>query len=143
MQSRVKFSQYQVPICNWDENDWTQRLVHGIIDGHKSHIQHNVLKLAFDNGIEIAKLPAHTTHLLQALDLGVFKPLKEAYDREAHAFFLSNRRYINNNKGMEIVQTNYQPKMPSEKLALFHSPGNQHPPTHRPPPIIPLHHHQV
>ena len=38
-----------------------------IIDGHKSHIQYEVLKLAVENNIEIAKLPAHSTHLTTAI----------------------------------------------------------------------------
>ena len=39
-----------------------------ILDGHESHVEYEVRQLAIDNGIEIAKLPPHTTHLLQPLD---------------------------------------------------------------------------
>ena len=65
-----------------------------ILDGHESHVKYEVRQLAIDNGIEIAKLPPHTTHLLQPLDIGVFKPLKDAYDSVAHRFFLAERRYV-------------------------------------------------
>ena len=66
-----------------------------ILDGHKSHIKYEVRELAKKHSIEIAKLPSHATHLLQPLDLGIFKPLKESYDSSAHKFFLQHRRYIN------------------------------------------------
>ena len=66
-----------------------------ILDGHKSHIKYEVRELAKKHLIEIAKLPSHATHLLQPLDLGIFKPLKESYDSSAHKFFLQHRRYIN------------------------------------------------
>ena len=65
-----------------------------IIDGHKTHIQYEVLQLAKANEIEIAKLPPHITHLLQPLDLSLFKPMKEWYDREAHKLFMGDIRYI-------------------------------------------------
>ena len=65
-----------------------------IIDGHKTHIQYEVLQLAKANEIEIAKLPPHTTHLLQPLDLSLFKPMKEWYDREAHKLFMGDICYI-------------------------------------------------
>ena len=94
-----------------------------IIDGHKSHIQYNVLKLASDNGIEIAKLPAHTTHVLQPLDLGVFKPLKEAYDREAHAFFLSNRRYITKRNFPSLITKAWKSFKPSSAKNAFRKAG--------------------
>ena len=44
-----------------------------IEDGHASHTSIEVIELARDNDI---CLPSHTTHLLQPLDVGVFKSLK-------------------------------------------------------------------
>ncbi len=41
-----------------------------IQDGHGSHIS---IEFARENGIHILCLPAHTTHILQPLDVGVFK----------------------------------------------------------------------
>ena len=51
-------------------------------------------ELAVQHGVEVLKLPTHTTHLLQPLDLSVFKPLKTAYDNAAHRPFISERRYV-------------------------------------------------
>ena len=52
-----------------------------IKDGHSSHISIDVIQLARDNGIHLLCLPAHTIyiHLLQPLDVGVFKSLKSKF----------------------------------------------------------------
>ena len=47
-----------------------------IEDGHSSHISMEVIELARCNNIHVLCLPSHTTHLLQPLDVGVFKSLK-------------------------------------------------------------------
>lgn len=44
-----------------------------IYDGHSTHVDEKVVALAAKNDITILKLPAHTSHLLQPLDLAVFK----------------------------------------------------------------------
>ena len=50
-----------------------------IVDGHASHISVEVIEYAQKNQIHMLCLPAHTTHLLQPLDVGVFKSLKSFY----------------------------------------------------------------
>ena len=47
-----------------------------ILDGHSSYISYEVRKMAIENQIHMLKLPPHLTHLLQPLNVGVFKPLK-------------------------------------------------------------------
>ena len=49
-----------------------------ILDGHKSHISYEVRLLAREHNVHLLKLPQHLTHLLQPLDLLVFKPMKSA-----------------------------------------------------------------
>lgn len=51
-----------------------------IYDGHASHVSVDVIKTAIENQITILKLPPHTSHLLQPLDLSVFKSLKTRWD---------------------------------------------------------------
>uniref|UniRef100_A0A2H1WZ62 SFRICE_041149 n=1 Tax=Spodoptera frugiperda TaxID=7108 RepID=A0A2H1WZ62_SPOFR len=53
-----------------------------IYDGHSTHVQLAVIEMAKQNNITIIKLPPHTSHLLQPLDLSVFKPYKDAWDQE-------------------------------------------------------------
>lgn len=52
-----------------------------IYDGHATHVSEKVVSLARSNDITILKLPAHTSHLLQPLDLAVFKSFKTRWDQ--------------------------------------------------------------
>lgn len=45
-----------------------------VLDGHKSHITSDIVQLARSNEIWIICLPPHSTHVLQPLDVAVFKP---------------------------------------------------------------------
>jgi hypothetical protein len=56
-----------------------------IMDGHSSHITANVITFCMQNAIDLLILPPHTSHLLRALDVGVFAPLKRALARETDA----------------------------------------------------------
>lgn len=49
------------------------------LDGHKSHITIDVIRLARENNITILCLPPHATHILQPLDVSVFKPAKTVW----------------------------------------------------------------
>ncbi|CAG5025126.1 unnamed protein product [Parnassius apollo] len=53
-----------------------------IYDGHSTHVDERVVALAAENNITILKLPAHTSHLLQPLDLAVFKSFKSIWDKK-------------------------------------------------------------
>ena len=53
-----------------------------IEDGHSSHVSIEVIKLVRKNNVHLLCLPSHTTHLLQALDVGIFKSLKSYYNKE-------------------------------------------------------------
>src|SRR5450432_713864 len=50
-----------------------------IIDGHQSHITNAALRFCISSKIILLCLPAHTTHLLQPLDVGPFRPLAAVY----------------------------------------------------------------
>ena len=50
-----------------------------IQDGHASHMTIKLIELACTNDIHILCLPAHTTHILQTLDVGMFKSFKAYY----------------------------------------------------------------
>ena len=49
------------------------------IDGHGSHISVDLINAAIDNNIILYCLPPHTTHILQPLDVAVYRPLKVHY----------------------------------------------------------------
>lgn len=48
-------------------------------DGHKSHDSLGLIELARQHNITLFVFPPHTTHLLQPMDVGVFKPFKAAW----------------------------------------------------------------
>lgn len=50
-----------------------------IYDGHGSHLTYGTVKSAMANNIIILCLPPNTSHALQPLDVGVFRPLKLAW----------------------------------------------------------------
>jgi 4-hydroxybenzoate polyprenyltransferase len=52
-----------------------------ILDGHGSHMTEDFLFECYDNNVFLLFLPAHTSHVLQPLDVAVFGPLKNAYRR--------------------------------------------------------------
>ena len=52
-----------------------------VFDGYGVHIQYSTLKLLGDNNIVGVGLPAHTSHVLQPLDIAVFRDLKESFKK--------------------------------------------------------------
>ena len=54
-----------------------QRLL--VLDGHNSHTTMDFMWLCHTNNIHVIYLPAHTSHVLQPLDLSIFSPLKHSY----------------------------------------------------------------
>lgn len=66
------------------------RLVLIIEDGHASHVSLEVIKLAKENGIYLLCLPSHCTHILQPLDISVFKSLKSNFNKVCRDFLFKN-----------------------------------------------------
>ena len=60
------------------------------IDGHSSHITSKLATLARDNNIILFKLPPHMTHVLQPLDVSVFKGAKAEWKDVICKFFQTN-----------------------------------------------------
>ena len=65
-------------------------------DGHTSHLSIDLIELARANDIHLLCLPAHTTHILQPLDVGVFKAFKSHF----HA---ACRRYTREKPGRVVT----------------------------------------
>ena len=65
-----------------------------ILDGHKSHITYEVRELARGSNIHLLKLPPHTTHLLQPLDIGVFNRMKGTWQTTVTDITSRERRLI-------------------------------------------------
>ena len=52
-----------------------------LFDGHGSHLSQEFLDFCWKYHIRPFLLPAHTTHLLQPLDVGVFQSLKHNFKK--------------------------------------------------------------
>jgi hypothetical protein len=61
-----------------------------IQDGHGSHISIDVIEFAQKDNIHILCLPAHTTHILQPLDVGVFKSFKSNFSKACTRYIASH-----------------------------------------------------
>ena len=61
-----------------------------IQDGHSSHASIELIECARANYIHVLCLPAHTTHILQPLDVGVFKSFKAAFSKACRNYTLKH-----------------------------------------------------
>jgi hypothetical protein len=53
-----------------------------VLDGHESHVSADFQCYCKENKIVTLCMPAHSSHLLQPLDVGCFGPLKRSYGKE-------------------------------------------------------------
>lgn len=65
---------------NFLRNCVPQRPILLIFDGHSTHLDIKLIESAVANDVTILKLPPHSSHLLQPMDLAVFRSLKCAWD---------------------------------------------------------------
>ena len=65
-----------------------------IIDGHESHISAEFDQYCKDNNIITVSMPAHSSHILQPLDVALYSPLKRAYDHQINLFIRASINHI-------------------------------------------------
>ena len=61
-----------------------------LLDNHESHISVEVLDFCKEVGIVLMTFPPHCSHKLQSLDLTVYGPLKNYYNRALTDWMISN-----------------------------------------------------
>ena len=61
-----------------------------IFNGHSSHISKLLIEWAASKNIILFVLPAHTSHIQQSLDVGIFGPFKRFHYGECAAFMREN-----------------------------------------------------
>ncbi|XP_052283399.1 uncharacterized protein LOC127880180 [Dreissena polymorpha] len=61
-----------------------------LYDGHKSHINLGLIDWAREHNVILFILPAHTSHVLQLLDVGCFGPFERIYNSVCHQFMREN-----------------------------------------------------
>ena len=75
-----------------------------IQDGHGSHVSIDLIELARANDVHLLCLPSHTTHILQPLDVGVFKSFKSHFSKACSRYLANNPgRVITNDKLAYLV----------------------------------------
>ena len=70
-----------------------------LLDGHGSHVTMDFINYCNDNKILLAVFPPHATHTLQPLDVGMFKPLSNAYSTELARYLQDSQGLLNLSKG--------------------------------------------
>ena len=58
-----------------------------ICDGFGTHETLEILEFCLENNITLCRLPSHTSHKLQPCNMGVFAPLKAAYQDQAKRLY--------------------------------------------------------
>lgn len=62
-----------------------------ILDGHGSHVSFDFIEFCVQENILLLCLPAHSTHLLQPLDVGLFSPYQHYYGRAVDDYMRSGQ----------------------------------------------------
>ena len=127
-----------------------------ILDGYGSHMTYEFFEYAQSKHIELFRLPAHSTHLTQPLDVGWFQPFKhyhaEAIDKAIRAGggefnkidFLSifqDMRLKTFTKSTILAafrNTGLVPYNPNVVISKIEAQSRQRPTTPPPPPSAPL-----
>ena len=60
-----------------------------IMHGHGSQVSIDLIELARSNGVDLLCLPSHTTHILQPLDVGVFKSFKANFSKACSRYIVA------------------------------------------------------
>ena len=67
-----------------------------IFDGHKSHVSIKLLDWAKQNNVVLFVLPAHTSHVLQPLDVTCFGPMERSFNRGKHTLMKGHSGFLTN-----------------------------------------------
>jgi len=60
------------------------------MDSHASHLSSGVLEKASQENIHLVIFPSHTTHLLQPLNVSIYKALKHAFQEQVKKFMVQH-----------------------------------------------------
>ncbi|XP_055373588.1 uncharacterized protein LOC129606961 isoform X2 [Condylostylus longicornis] len=97
------FFEYVANCVNvWIEKQNIPRPVLFFVDGHKSHLTMELSTFCDENGIILYALPANTTHIMQPLDVSVFKPLKTGWKETV-------RNWQSKNFGVALTKKTFCP----------------------------------
>jgi hypothetical protein len=84
----------------------TYRLL--VIDGHESHDSAEFQQYCKDHKIVLLCMPAHSSHLLQPLDVGCFGPLKKAYGHEVNGLMRNRITHVTKQEFLPCFKAAYK-----------------------------------
>lgn len=86
----------------WLDREHIERPILLFMDGHVSHMTLHLSEFCSENGIILIALFPNSTHLLQPMDVSVFRPLKNAWKKEI-------RNWRVQNDGRKLQKQNFAP----------------------------------
>ncbi|KAI8438153.1 hypothetical protein MSG28_010777 [Choristoneura fumiferana] len=85
------FYEYMTNVFNpWLEQNKIEKPVLFFVDGHKSHLTLHLSNFCSENGIVVVALYPNSTHILQPMDLSVFRPLKAHWKKAVTLWKMEN-----------------------------------------------------
>ena len=74
------------------------------MDGHGTHMSIELIELARSSGIHLLCLPSHTTHILQPIDVGVFKSFESNFSKSCSKYLAAHPgRVVTSDKVASLV----------------------------------------
>lgn len=87
-----------------------------ILDGHGSHLSAEFKGFCHTNDIIALCMPAHSSHLLQPLDVSCFGPLKKSYSRQIENMMRSRISYISKESFIPAFREAFKATFTSENI---------------------------
>jgi hypothetical protein len=95
-----------------------------IIDGHGSHCSVEFQDLCKEKNIILLYMPAHSSHLLQPLDVACFSPLKRRYGDVVSGLVRNCTNYISKERFLLAFKTAFNQSITKENIqASFRGAG--------------------
>ncbi|CAM9140205.1 unnamed protein product, partial [Ectocarpus sp. 4 AP-2014] len=96
-----------------------------VLDGHASHTTFDAISLAISLDIDLFRLPSHTSHITQPLDVGTFVTFKKELTRVLTAYPLKNggRSSVKRDMAGVIAEAWRGSFTPANNMAAFKGAG--------------------
>jgi len=96
-----------------------------LLDGHRSHVALVLAEWAKQNNIILFVLPAHTSHLLQPLDVACYGPFQRLYNAQSHKLMRQTSAAITKYNICQLACHVYTRALSSENMQSgFRRTGN-------------------
>lgn len=87
-----------------------------IIDGHESHCSVEFQDLCKEKNIVLLCMPAHSSHLLQPLDVACFAPLKRKYGDAVSGLARNRTHYISKETFLPLFKSAFEQSITKENI---------------------------